>query len=93
MTTWEFRIWFSDSTDIKPSDPTEELIEWSNRLYEAGCDDSSPGTFEGRAHTDFHRDAETLNAAIRTAVADVHKAGLTIDRIEIPTEAVAAWAD
>ena len=85
MTTWSFRVWISDA------DP-DDLLEWSDRLFEAGCDDSSPGTFEGRAHTDFHRDAETLNEAIRSAVADVQKAGLSVDRIELTKDDVAAWS-
>ena len=93
MSTWEFRVWLSDDRNSDPSDLTEALIEWSNRLLEAGCDDSTPGTFEGHAHADFNRDAETLTQAIRTAVADVHKASLTVDRIEIPTAAVAAWGE
>jgi len=83
MQAWTFRVWLSASPD--------DLLDWSNALFEAGCDDSTPGTFEGRAHTDFHRNAETLDDAIRSAVEDVHKAGLTIDTIEINESEIATW--
>jgi hypothetical protein len=84
LTTWYFPVWISDANP-------DELLEWSDRLFEAGCDDSTPGTFEGRAHADFHRDAKTLDEAIRSAVADAQKAGLTVARIELTKDDVATW--
>lgn len=59
---------------------TEDLAE---RLYESGCDDGSPGSSEGVAMIDFHRKAESLESAIRSAVADVSRAGCTAARVEI----------
>ncbi len=61
--------------------PTEITDEMANLLYEAGCDDSSPGSSQGRVLIDFHREAPTLQEAIRSAVADVQQAGYRIARI------------
>jgi hypothetical protein len=82
--TWLFRVWLSNA-------PEDELLDWSNRLFEAGCDDSTPGSFEGRAHVDFHRDAETLNGAIRSAIAEIQKAGLHVESVEITEQEMAEW--
>jgi len=57
---------------------TEDL---SNRLYEAGCDDGSPYSSQGVAGVRFHRQAATLEEAIRSAVADVAQAGLAVERL------------
>ena len=67
---------------------TEEL---ANRIYEAGCDDSSPSSSNGRVEICFDRESGTLQEAIRSAVTDVGKAGLTIDRVEIDSEEMADW--
>ena len=67
---------------------TEEL---ANRIYEAGCDDSSPSSSNGRVEICFDRESATLQEAIRSAVTDVGKAGLTIDRVEIDSEEMADW--
>ena len=59
---------------------TEELAD---RLFEAGCDDGTPGLCCGVPVISFHRDAESLEAAIRSAVADVQKAGCVVERVQI----------
>jgi hypothetical protein len=51
---------------------TPELTE---ALYAAGCDDGTPWSGNREAFVTFDRDAESLEAAIRSAVADVHRAG------------------
>jgi hypothetical protein len=58
---------------------TEEV---SNALYEAGCDDGTPFSSEGVAAVGFTREANTLEDAIRSAIADVQKAGYAVARIE-----------
>lgn len=57
--------------------------EASDVLYEAGCSDASPVSRGGVAWLMFSREAETLHAAIRSAVADVNRAGFGVSRIEI----------
>ena len=51
---------------------TAELTE---ALFAAGCDDGTPWSGNGEAFVTFDRDAESLEAAIRSALADVRKAG------------------
>jgi hypothetical protein len=53
----------------------EESEEDADRLYEAGCSDGSISTSNGQTRIDFHREAESLEAAIRSAVADVNRGG------------------
>jgi len=65
---------------------TEDL---SNRLYEAGCDDGSPYSSQGVAGVRFHRQAATLEEAIRSAVADVAQAGLAVQRLVIEHDELA----
>jgi hypothetical protein len=72
------------------TDISEMTDEVASALYEAGCDDSSPGSCDGVASVDFHRDAETLEEAIQSAIRDVRKAGFEIDRVEIYRDAVLA---
>jgi hypothetical protein len=52
-------------------------------LFEAGCDDGSPFSSCGVAAIGFSREADSLESAIRSAVADVQKAGCTVKRVEI----------
>jgi hypothetical protein len=59
-----------------------------NRLFEAGCGDGLPGSSRGESMVCFSRNADTLESAIRSAVADVSRAGLRPTRIEIPDDSV-----
>ena len=52
-------------------------------LYAAGCDDGHPWSSEGVAAVSFDREADGLESAIRSAVADIQKAGYTVDHVEI----------
>jgi hypothetical protein len=61
----------------------EESEDDAERLFEAGCDDGSISTSGGVTRIDFHRQAESLEAAMCAAVADVHRAGFQVARIEI----------
>jgi hypothetical protein len=65
---------------LKPIEMTEEL---GNALYEAGCDDGTLGVSSGVPFVYFHRDASDLESAIRSAVADVQKAGCVVERVQI----------
>lgn len=51
-------------------------------LYEAGCDDGSPFSSCGVAAIGFDREAECLESAIRSAVADVQKAGCVVECVK-----------
>jgi hypothetical protein len=50
---------------------------------DACCDHSAPGAFCGTPYVSFHRDADSLESAIRSAVADVQKAGCVVERVQI----------
>ena len=54
---------------------TEMTEELADRLFEAGCDDGLPGMSCGVPCIDFSREADSLEAAIRSAIADLQKAG------------------
>jgi hypothetical protein len=75
MMNYEFDVILKEGTEI-----TEQLADG---LFEAGCDDGTPGTFCGTPYISFHREAESLEAAIRSAVADVQKAGCVVERVQI----------
>jgi hypothetical protein len=81
MKIYDFTLILSPGVEL-----TEEL---ANSLFEAGCDDGSPGSCEGVVSIDFHRQSESLEAAIRSAIADVQKVGCTVARAEIEADASA----
>ena len=72
---YEFTLILKAGTEI-----TEELAD---ELFEAGCDDATPGTLCGTPYVSFHRESESLESAIRSAVADVQKAGCVVERVQI----------
>jgi hypothetical protein len=60
----------------------------ADALYEAGCDDGTPGTCNGVFSIDFHREADSLESALRLAIANVKSAGYDVARVEIEADAV-----
>lgn len=68
---------------------TEDITE---ALFEAGCDDGTPGVCNGIFSIDFHREASSLEDAIRSAILNVKLAGYVVDHVEIEAEAVAQLA-
>ena len=80
---WCFTVHVADLEEF-----TDEL---TNRLYEAGCSDGTLASSRGRSHIGFSREAATLQEAIRSAVADIGKVGLRVDRVEIGGGDLAAW--
>ncbi len=78
MTTYDFTVVLKDSPEL-----TEELAD---KLFAAGCDDGTPGMCCGSTTIDFHREAATLEDAIRSAVADVNAAGCVAAHVEIDAE-------
>ena len=82
MAMYEFTMILSRGTEL-----TEELAE---ALFEAGCDDGSPGSSQGVVSIDFHREAESLEAAIRSAISDVQKAGCAVAQVTLEGDILAA---
>ena len=75
MNKYDFTLVVSNRADL-----TEGLAD---ALYSAGCDDATPGACEGVITVEFHREAASLEEAIRTAIKNVRTAGLEVDRVEI----------
>jgi predicted transcriptional regulator len=74
MNTYEFSIVASGL------DPQTEDFE--SRFYDAGCDDATISFQKGHIIVDFSREADSIDAAICSAVDCVVKAGAHVDRIE-----------
>lgn len=80
MVTYEFKLILAES------EADEDI---ANRLYDAGCDDGTLASRDGVAFISFDREAPSIEAAIRGAVAQVTAAGCTVLKVEIPAAAFA----
>ena len=80
MVKYEFTLVLKGSPEL-----TEEIAD---QLFEAGCDDGSPGTCDGVFSIDFHRTANTLEEAINSAIGSVKSAGFEVERVEIEAAAM-----
>jgi hypothetical protein len=80
MTKYEFTLILKGVPEL-----SEEIAD---ALYEAGCDDGTPGTCNGVFSIDFHRNASSLEAAIQSAIANVKSAGYQVERVEITADAM-----
>jgi hypothetical protein len=79
---FDFTIYLGDSPEL-----TDGVAD---ALFSAGCDDGSPGMCNGVVSIDFHREAATLDEAIRSAIENVESAGYKVARVEIEAEGVSA---
>lgn len=84
MKTYEFIVTLAAGTEH-----TDELVE---ALFEAGCDDGSVWSSGGRVQIGFSRESESLEAAIRSAVGDIQKAGSRAHQIIMEEGSLAALA-
>ena len=84
MKKYEFTLVVSGSLEL-----TDEMAD---ALFAAGCDDGTPGTCNGVLSIDFHREADSLEEAIRSAIANVQSAGYEVERVEIEGDALASPA-
>ncbi len=82
MKTYEFVVTLAEGAEH-----SEALVE---ALYAAGCDDGSVWSCQRVVQIGFSRRADSLEAAIRSAITDVQKAGCTIARLEMEPAALAA---
>jgi len=80
MTTYEFRIVLDGAPEL-----SEEIAD---ELFAAGCSDGSPGTCDGVFVIDFHRNANSLQSAIHSAVSDVECTDCRVARVEIERRAI-----
>ena len=68
--------------------PLELTEEIADELFDAGCDDGTPGTSSGVFSIEFHREANSLEAAINSAMESVKSAGYEVERVEIQAGAM-----
>ena len=80
---FEFILWIAPES--------RELLDWSNALFEVGADDCSPGEHCGKPYLAFHREAASLEEAVRSARCHVQVAGCRVLRCEITEEEMAGW--
>jgi hypothetical protein len=75
MQTYWFSLIVAGKTDFSDAD--------FDALFEAGCDDGTPGSCCGVASVGFAREAESLGDAIGSAIKDVEKVGYKVARVEV----------
>jgi hypothetical protein len=80
MNTCDFRVILANKTDL--------TLEDADPLYEAGCDDATFGGCDGIVFGDFHRTGDSLDEAVRSAIADTAAAGFRVSRIEIDADSL-----
>jgi hypothetical protein len=94
--------WISESLEINAMKTYEFSLVLSalkitevdcDALYEAGCDDGTVVTRGGITHVAFDRQAESLEAAIRSAITQVRAAGFTVAHVEMDAKRVAYLVD
>ncbi len=66
----------------------DEILDAADALGNAGCSDASV-----RGHTQgmellFQRTADSLQAAISSAISDVERAGFRVSKVELEREAI-----
>lgn len=79
MKTYEFDVFLKGTAEISD--------EQADALFDAGCDDGSPASWDGQAWVHFDREAVSLEEAIRSAVAQIQSAGLAVSKIQLDAEA------
>ncbi len=72
--------------DVVLAGLSEISDELADALFSAGCDDGTACSSEGVAWIGFTREAESLESAIRSAVADIQKANCTVTRVQIESD-------
>ncbi len=82
MNKYKFSLILKGSPEL-----TDEIAD---ELFAAGCDDGTPGRCNGVFSIDFHREAESLEAAINSAIKNVQAAGHEVARVEIDAGAIPA---
>lgn len=84
MTEYRFRIISGPFAD-PVSD--EQLLDATDALGEAGCDDCSISTRGRHLELEFDRAGQSLQAAIASAIRDVERAGVVVESVEMDRNA------
>jgi hypothetical protein len=70
----------------------DEILATADALAESGCGDASIRGHRDGVEVIFHRSAQSLQAAISSAVSDVESAGYQVGKIELEREAITGKA-
>ena len=73
--------------DVVLKDMPEVTDDQADALFAAGCDDGTPACCDGTAWIHFDREANSLEDAIRSAIAQVQAAGFTLSKVELDADA------
>ena len=86
MTEYHFRLILSGPFPEQLSD--EELLDVTDALGEAGCDDCSISVHGCGLELEFDRVHQSLQEAIASAIHDVERAGYVVESIQMDRDAV-----
>ena len=78
---------FSVIIDYTPNN-NDQTLDLADALGNAKCLDASIGGHEEGTEVIFHREAESLDVAIKSAVAAIEGAGYRVKRIEMGRETI-----
>jgi len=73
--------------DVILKDLSEVTDDQADRLFAAGCDEGTPASCGGVAWLHFDKEAESLEEAIRVAVAQIQAAGFQVSKVELDVDA------
>ncbi len=82
---------FSVIVDVAPKSD-QEMLDIADALGKAGCLDSSVGGHDEGVELSFNRDAPSLDAAIKSAVAEIEGAGYQVKRVEMARDVISLEA-
>ena len=86
MDEYRFRLIVSGTFSAELTN--EELLDATDVLGAAGCDDASISVHPNGLELEFDRVGDSLQDAIASAVRDVEQAGFRVESIELNREAV-----
>ena len=88
MTEYQFCLIVRGNFAAPLSD--EDLLDATDALGEAGCDDCSIGVHAEGLELQFDRARESLQEAIASAIRDVESAGYIVESVRMDRDAVLA---
>lgn len=86
MYNQSFRLILADDRGVADDLSGDKLCDLSNELYDAGCDDGSPGVSCGILEVSFDREAENMMDAIRSAIQQVESVGCRVLKVVSPDQ-------
>ena len=86
MTEYRFRLIVSGS--FSDDLTNDELLDATDALGAAGCDDASISVHTNGLELGFDRSHDSLQEAIASAVRDAEQAGFQVESIEMDREAI-----